>query len=64
MLTLINGETVKIRNFGNFVVREKKERSGRNPRTLAAAAISARRALTFKAAPALKDRIARQSTDD
>ena len=46
--TLEKGEKVKISGFGNFVVREKKPRKGRNPKTGVELAISARRVLTFK----------------
>jgi integration host factor subunit alpha len=46
--TLEKGETVKISGFGNFVVREKKPRKGRNPQTGGEMVISARRVLTFK----------------
>ncbi|RMD97612.1 MAG: integration host factor subunit alpha [Deltaproteobacteria bacterium] len=42
------GEKVKISGFGNFVVREKKPRIGRNPQTGEPLEISARRVLTFK----------------
>ena len=46
--TLEKGEKIKISGFGNFVVREKKLRKGRNPQTGEEMAISARRVLTFK----------------
>lgn len=45
---------IKISGFGNFVVREKKERIGRNPQTGAPIPISARRVLTFKPSQVLK----------
>ncbi len=51
---LINGEAVKISGFGTFIVRHKKERIGRNPKTLEEAIISSRKALSFKASPILK----------
>lgn len=51
---LMNGEHVKIAGFGTFSVRKKKERIGRNPRTLESAVISARNSLSFKASPILK----------
>ena len=46
--TLETGEKIKISGFGNFVVREKRSRKGRNPKTGEEMAISARRVLTFK----------------
>lgn len=55
--TLEKGEKVKISGFGNFVVRDKKERRGRNPQTGDALTISARKVLTFKASQVLKKAI-------
>ncbi len=52
--TLADGEKIKISGFGNFVVRDKKERVGRNPQTGAPIPISARRVLTFKPSQVLK----------
>ena len=46
--TTDGGEKIKISGFGNFVVKEKKSRRGRNPQTGDEIAISARRVLTFK----------------
>jgi integration host factor subunit alpha len=46
--TLEKGEKIKISGFGNFIVREKKPRKGRNPKTGLELTISARRVLTFK----------------
>lgn len=51
---LENGDKVKISGFGNFVVREKKERIGRNPQTGEQIKISARRVLTFRPSQVLK----------
>ncbi len=51
---LARGEKIKISGFGNFVVRHKKERVGRNPQTGAPIPISARRVLTFKPSQVLK----------
>lgn len=53
--TLENGEKIKISGFGNFVVREKKSRIGRNPQTGEEIEISARRVLTFKPSQVLKN---------
>lgn len=52
--TLETGEKIKISGFGNFVVREKKPRPGRNPQTGSEITIDARRVLTFKPSPQLK----------
>ena len=46
--TLINGEMVKISGFGNFTVKQKEKRSGRNPQTGETMDITARRVITFK----------------
>jgi len=51
---LEKGNKVKISGFGNFNVREKNIRRGRNPQTGDAIEISARSVLTFKASPVLK----------
>lgn len=55
--TLSRGEPVKISGFGNFLVREKKARVGRNPQTGRDIEISARRVLTFKPSQVLKDQL-------
>ena len=52
--TLKNGEEVKLSSFGNFVVRKKSQRPGRNPKTGEEVIISARKVVTFKAGPKLK----------
>ena len=48
------GEKIKVSGFGNFVVRNKRERIGRNPHTREAITITARRVVTFKASQILK----------
>ncbi len=53
--TLSGGDTVKIAGFGNFVIRDKQARVGRNPQSGEKITISARRVVTFKASPSLKD---------
>lgn len=53
-LKLQNGEKVKISGFGNFLVRGKNERIGRNPQTGEQIKISARRVLTFRPSQVLK----------
>ena len=55
--TLSKGEKVKISGFGNFSIRDKETRTGRNPQTGEAMDISARRVLTFKPSPILKEDI-------
>lgn len=52
--TLERGEKIKISGFGNFVIRSKKPRVGRNPQTGEEIEISARRVLTFKPSQVLK----------
>ncbi len=53
--TLSQGEKVKISGFGNFSIRDKATRVGRNPQTGEAMEISARRVLTFKPSQILKE---------
>ena len=52
---LVAGEKVKFSGFGNFVVREKNARKGRNPQTGDEIQLSARRVLTFKPSLVLKN---------
>jgi integration host factor subunit alpha len=53
--TLERGEKIKISGFGNFLVRDKKSRVGRNPQTGEEIEISARRVLTFRPSQVLKN---------
>jgi integration host factor subunit alpha len=53
--TLERGEKIKISGFGNFIVRDKKSRVGRNPQTGEEIEISARRVLTFRPSQVLKN---------
>jgi len=53
--TLGRGETIKISGFGNFVLRDKRERQGRNPQTGDPILITSRRVLTFKPSQLLKE---------
>ncbi len=55
--TLETGETVKLSSFGNFTVRHKKARMGRNPKTGQEVPIEPRRVLVFRASHILKDKI-------
>ncbi len=55
---LTAGEAVKLSGFGNFELRDKKQRPGRNPKTGEEIPITARRVVTFKAGQKLKSRVA------
>ena len=55
--SLERGEKVKIKNFGNFAVRTKHRRRGRNPQTGEEIVISGRKVLTFTASPAMKKKV-------
>lgn len=55
--TLAAGETVKLSSFGSFVVRDKGQRIGRNPKTGVEVPISPRRVMVFKPSNILKARI-------
>ncbi len=54
---LSQGENVKISGFGSFVLRDKGERIGRNPKTGVEVPIAPRRVLTFRASQMMRDRI-------
>lgn len=56
---LERGEGVKISSFGSFIVREKGQRTGRNPKTGEEVPILPRKVLVFRASHVLKDRINR-----
>jgi integration host factor subunit alpha len=55
---MAEGENVKISGFGTFILRDKSERLGRNPKTGVEVPITPRRVLTFRASQMLKERIA------
>ena len=55
--SLIQGDDVKISSFGTVVVRQKKERIGRNPKTGQEVPISARSVVTFRASNVLKSKV-------
>lgn len=57
--TLERGESLKISSFGNFTLRDKRPRVGRNPMTGKPIEISARRVVTFRPSPILKDKMNR-----
>ncbi len=55
--SLANGKQVKLSGFGNFDLRDKKERPGRNPKTGEKVPIPARRVVIFRAGQKLKARV-------
>lgn len=55
---LVSGETVKISSFGTFSLRDKKQRTGRNPKTGEEVPILPRRVLTFRPSHLMKGRVA------
>jgi integration host factor subunit alpha len=60
---LVDGNDVKISGFGNFQIRTKAPRPGRNPRTGEAIPIQARRVVTFHASHKLKEQIQDEGPD-
>jgi integration host factor subunit alpha len=56
-LSLERGECVKLSGFGNFNLRDKKQRPGRNPKTGEEIPITPRRVVTFRAGHKLKSRV-------
>ena len=58
-LALERGESVKLSGFGNFQLRDKPQRPGRNPKTGEEIAITARRVVTFHASQKLKSTVSR-----
>ncbi|MGL4270250.1 MAG: integration host factor subunit alpha [Plesiomonas sp.] len=54
---LENGEQIKLSGFGNFELRDKNQRPGRNPKTGEDSPITARRVVTFKPGQKLKARV-------
>ena len=60
---LVRDETVKISSFGSFLVRQKGERIGRNPKTGEEVPILPRKVLVFRASHVLKDRVNATGTD-
>lgn len=61
--TLAKGETVEVRNFGKFTVKEKTPRIGRNPRNGEEAVIKERKVVVFKASKNLKNIADNESSD-
>jgi integration host factor subunit alpha len=56
-LSLEKGENVKLSSFGSFLVRQKRGRMGRNPKTGDAVPIEARKVLVFRPSNVLKDMV-------
>lgn len=56
-IALENNEPVKISGFGNFELRDKRQRPGRNPKTGEEVPISARRVVTFRPGQKLRERV-------
>jgi integration host factor subunit alpha len=56
-VSLMSGEQVKLSGFGNFDLRDKSQRPGRNPKTGEEIPISARRVVTFRPGQKLKSRV-------
>ena len=54
---MADGENVKISGFGTFLLRDKGERVGRNPKTGVEVPITPRRVMTFRASKMLKDKM-------
>ena len=57
LISLINGDDVKISSFGTFIIRQKNERIGRNPKTGEEVPITARNVVTFRASNVLKSKV-------
>jgi integration host factor subunit alpha len=55
--SLVDNEQVKLSGFGNFDLRDKKARPGRNPKTGEQVAVSARRVVTFRPGQKLKVKV-------
>ncbi|MBF0383978.1 MAG: integration host factor subunit alpha [Magnetococcales bacterium] len=56
-IQLGQGHAIKLPGFGNFSVRQKRERVGRNPKTGAAVPITARKVVSFKPSSILRERV-------
>ena len=55
--TLVNGESIKLVQFGSFNVRDKSPRRGRNPKTGQSMTITKRQMVTFRPSKQLRDRL-------
>jgi integration host factor subunit alpha len=56
---LSEGQNVKVSGFGTFILRDKGQRVGRNPKTGVEVPIAPRRVMTFRASQIMRDRIAK-----
>ena len=56
---LADGQNVKISGFGSFILRDKGQRVGRNPKTGVEVPIAPRRVMTFRASQMMRDKVAR-----
>jgi integration host factor subunit alpha len=56
---LANGQNVKVSGFGTFILRDKGQRIGRNPKTGVEVPIAPRRVMTFRASQIMRDRVAK-----
>jgi integration host factor subunit alpha len=61
---LIRGQNVKISSFGSFILREKGQRVGRNPKTGEEVPITPRTVLVFRPSQSLKQRVSGKKTAD
>jgi integration host factor beta subunit len=59
---LCSGERIEIRGFGSFVVKQRRAREGRNPKTGDIVAVAAKRVPFFKVGKELKQRVDREET--
>jgi integration host factor subunit alpha len=57
--SLADGHNVKISGFGSFILRDKGERVGRNPKTGVEVPIAPRRVMTFRASQIMRDKVAK-----
>ena len=57
LVALASGEQIKLSGFGNFDLRDKNQRPGRNPKTGEEIPITARRVVTFRPGQKLKARV-------
>jgi len=57
--SLADGHNVKISGFGSFILRDKGERVGRNPKTGIEVPIAPRRVMTFRASQIMRDKVAK-----
>lgn len=55
--SLIDGKEIKLSGFGNFELKDKNSRPGRNPKTGEAVAVSARRVVTFKTGQKFRQKV-------